>query len=107
MVGTESLETKRKMKQNEKPNQPLAWFATGMLLIAASLASFVPQYEIHHYFFIIANSIWVYVGWLWKEQSVWFLNLGLTLVYIAGLIIQVDKNVKRRIIKNVEYDLGQ
>ena len=30
------------MKQNEKPHQLLAWAATAILIIAASLASFVP-----------------------------------------------------------------
>ena len=31
------------MNQNEKPYQSLAWIATGILIIAASLASFVPE----------------------------------------------------------------
>jgi len=75
------------MKQNEKPYQGLAWFATAILIIAASLASFVPEMKLHHYAFITANSLWVVVGVLWKEQTVWVLNSGLTLIYIAGLIL--------------------
>ena len=59
------------MEQNEKPYQSLAWLATGILIIAAALASFVPELEYHHWAFISANTLWVYVGWLWKEQSLW------------------------------------
>ncbi len=36
------------MEQNEKPHQSLAWLATGFLIIAAALASFVPELEYHH-----------------------------------------------------------
>ena len=75
------------MNQNEKPYQPLAWIAIGILIIAASLASFVPELEYHHWAFISANTIWIVVGLLWKEQTVVVLNTGLTLIYILGLII--------------------
>ena len=34
------------MEQNEKPYQSLAWLATGILIIAAALASFVPELSI-------------------------------------------------------------
>ena len=74
------------MKQNEKPHQSLAWLATGLLIVAAALASFVPELENHHWAFISANTLWVYVGLLWKEQSLVVLNAGLTLIYILGLI---------------------
>ena len=75
------------MNQNEKPYQSLAWIVTGILIIAASLASFVPELEYHHWAFISANTIWIVVGLLWKEQTVVVLNTGLTLIYILGLII--------------------
>ena len=74
------------MEQNEKPHQSLAWLATGLLIFAAALASFVPELEYHHWAFISANALWVYVGLLWKEQSLIVLNAGLTLIYILGLI---------------------
>ena len=54
------------MNQNEKPYQVLAWSATGLLILAAVLASFVPQMEYHHWAFIAANSLWVIVGILWN-----------------------------------------
>lgn len=74
------------MKQNEKPYQFLAWIATIILILAAILASFVPELEYHHWAFISANSLWVYVGYVWKEQSLVVLNFGLTIIYIFGLL---------------------
>ena len=75
------------MKQNEKPYQSLAWIATALLILAACLASFVPELEYHHCAFISANSLWVVVGILWKEQTVWIMNTGLTMIYILGLLL--------------------
>tara|TARA_B100000482_G_C12520621_1_gene264318 strand:+ start:203 stop:430 length:228 start_codon:yes stop_codon:yes gene_type:complete len=75
------------MDQNEKPYQFLAWTATAVLILAAILASFVPALEYHHWAFIMANSLWVIVGILWKEMTLVFLNAGLTIIYILGLVL--------------------
>ena len=75
------------MDQNEKPYQFLAWTATAVLILAAVLASFVPALEYHHWAFISANSLWVVVGILWREQTLIVLNAGLTIIYILGLIL--------------------
>jgi len=75
------------MEQNQKPYQFLAWAATTILILAAILASFVPALEYHHWAFIIANSLWVIVGVLWKEITLIVLNAGLTIIYILGLIL--------------------
>ena len=75
------------MNQNEKPFQFLAWVATSILILAAILASFVPAQEYHHWAFIIANSLWVVVGFLWKEVTLIVLNAGLTIIYVFGLIL--------------------
>ena len=75
------------MDQNEKPYQFLAWTATSVLILAAVLASFVPALEYHHWAFIMANSLWVIVGILWKEMTLVVLNTGLTIIYILGLVL--------------------
>ena len=75
------------MEQNEKPFQFLAWIATSMLIFAALLASFVPALEYHHWAFITANTLWVVVGYLWKENSLIVLNAGLTIIYVLGLVL--------------------
>ena len=75
------------MNQNEKPYQFLAWTATAILILAAILASFIPALEYLHWAFIIANSLWVVVGILWKEMTLVVLNAGLTIIYILGLAL--------------------
>jgi membrane protein YdbS with pleckstrin-like domain len=75
------------MEQNQKPYQSIAWAATAILILAAVLASFVPELEYHHWAFISANSLWVIVGILWREQTLIVLNAGLTIIYIFGLIL--------------------
>ena len=75
------------MNQNEKPYQFIAWIATAMLILAAVLAIFVLALEYHHWAFIIANSLWVIVGFLWKEMTLIVLNAGLTIIYILGLLL--------------------
>ena len=75
------------MDQNEKPYQFLAWIATAILILAAILASFIPALEYHHWAFIIANSLWVIVGFLWKEMTLVVLNAVLTIIYILGLVL--------------------
>ena len=74
------------MEQNEKPYQFLAWIATTILILAAALASFVHELEYHHWASISANTLWVLVGILWREQTLIILNAGLTIIYILGLI---------------------
>ena len=49
------------MVVEQKPYQWLAWLATATLVIAASLASFVPEMYLHHWFFIVANTLWILV----------------------------------------------
>ena len=75
------------MEQNQKPYQSIAWAATAILILAAVLASFVPELEYPHWAFISANSLWVIVGILWREQTLIVLNAGLTIIYILGLIL--------------------
>jgi len=75
------------MSQEKKPHQWLSWLATIVLVGAASLASFVPEWYWHHAAFIVGNALWIAVGYLWKENSLLWLNIMLTLIYIVGLIV--------------------
>ena len=69
-----------------KPYQPLAWFSTACLLVAATMAAF-NIYPWYIYAFIASNSLWVLICILWKERSLIVLNAGLTVIYVAGLIL--------------------
>ena len=77
------------MEQNQKPYQSIAWAATAILILAAILASFVPELEYHHWAFISANSLWVIVGILWREQTLIVLNAGLTIIYLRPYSIKI------------------
>jgi len=70
-----------------KPNQWLAWVATSMVLVSASLAS-LNIYPLYSIGFIIANTLWMIVGILWKERSMIVMNLGLNAIYIMGFLVQ-------------------
>ncbi|SVE22973.1 uncharacterized protein METZ01_LOCUS475827 [marine metagenome] len=41
----------------------------------------------HHYFFVVSNTIWAITGLLWKENTLVVLNAGLTVIYILGVIV--------------------
>lgn len=70
-----------------KSNQWLAWVATSMVLVSASLAS-LNIYPLYSIGFIIANTLWMIVGFLWKERSMIVMNLGLNAIYIMGFLVQ-------------------
>lgn len=70
-----------------KPYQKLAWFATVAILISAAMAS-INLYPLYSIGFIIANTLWMIVGILWKERSMIVMNLGLNAIYIIGLLIK-------------------
>mgnify|MGYP000155937376 CR=1 FL=1 len=73
-------------KSKKKPYQSLAWFSTLSILIGALIASLAPELYLHHWFFIVANSLWILVGYLWRENSVLLMNILLTLIYFVGLV---------------------
>jgi len=69
-----------------KPYQWLAWLSTVCLLIAATLAA-LNIYPYYIFAFIGSNTLWIIIGVLWKEKSLVVMNAGLTLIYIAGLLL--------------------
>lgn len=68
-----------------KPYQWLAWLATAMLVGSAILAAW-NVYPLYVYAFMIANTTWALVGWLWREWSLVVMNLILTGIYVVGII---------------------
>tara|TARA_Y100000114_G_scaffold59298_1_gene54274 strand:- start:4437 stop:4703 length:267 start_codon:yes stop_codon:yes gene_type:complete len=73
--------------QTTKPYQSLAWASTCTIVTGACLASLIPEYYIHHYFFILGSALWIITGYLWKENSLLYFNIMLLLIYIVGLIV--------------------
>lgn len=72
--------------QNKKPYQWIAWIGTFMLISAALLAAF-NIYPYYIFAFIFANTVWILIGVLWNEKSLIIMNIGLTVIYVAGLIL--------------------
>ena len=68
-----------------KPYQWLAWLGTAILLLAATLAAF-NVYPYYVWCFIIANTMWMIIGILWRENSLVVMNAGLTVIYLIGLV---------------------
>lgn len=79
--------TTMKKEIEQKPYQFLAWIATAVLLVAATMAAF-NMYPYYSYAFTVANGLWVLIGVLWKEKSLIVLNAGLTIIYLVGLFAQ-------------------
>tara|TARA_B110000444_G_C18281260_1_gene340847 strand:+ start:210 stop:464 length:255 start_codon:yes stop_codon:yes gene_type:complete len=73
-----------KMLIVKKPYQLLAWVSTFSILIGAVLASILPELYLHHFFFIFGNGLLAFTAFLWKENSLLFLNIGLCLIYVVG-----------------------
>ncbi len=68
------------------PYQPIAWLSTTSILLGATLASLKPELYYHHFFFIFGNSLLAVTAYLWKEYSLLVLNLGLSAIYILGIL---------------------
>ena len=77
------------MSLKKKPFQILAWLSTLSILIGASLASILPELYLHHYFFLFGNSLLAITAYLWKEYSLLVLNIGLSFIYILGILIKI------------------
>ena len=75
------------MSNDNKPYQRFAWVCTTSLLTSSILAAFnvYPWYVVG---FLISSIMWTVVSFLWKERSLIVVNGGLTLIYIAGLVVE-------------------
>ena len=72
----------------KKPYQVLAWASTISILIGATSASLLPELYLHHFFFIFGNGLLAFTAYLWKENSLLVLNIGLCLIYIFGILYE-------------------
>jgi len=70
----------------KKPYQALSWIGTAVLVGAAALAAF-NLYPYYIYAFLLGNLWWTMIGYLWQENSLIALNVGLSGIYILGLIL--------------------
>jgi len=63
----------------------LKWLAFAFIILATLLTSFDVN-PANKYFFLTGTLLWTWVGLIWRQPSVWALNLFCVIVYILGLI---------------------
>ena len=68
-----------------KPYQALAWLGTVVLIMGACMTA-LNIYPLNVYVCVLANGLWLWCGWLWREPSVIGLNFAMTIIYVAGTI---------------------
>ena len=64
---------------------PLHEFGTIALIVGATMTA-LNIYPLNVYVCVLANGLWLWCGWLWREPSVIGLNFAMTIIYVAGTI---------------------
>lgn len=72
------------MTTDEKPYQWLAWIGVICVLTSSAMAS-LNLYPWYAYGYIFSNTLWIIIGLLWKEKTIILTNLGVNIIFIAGL----------------------
>ncbi len=61
------------------------WLATASSLILVVLNSYdITPYD--RWAGLLAASLWMWVGFLWRESAMWIPNLVFAVIYITGLL---------------------
>lgn len=64
----------------------LKWTANIVILIAAIATSFdvVP---LNKYLFLMGSLCWMLVGFIWRQPSLWTMNLVVSTIYVVGFYV--------------------
>ena len=71
-----------KMKINEKI---IEWSATGIFLISVLLTSF-NVYPLNIFVALVANILWLWLGFIWKKYSLIIVEAVVVAIYFAGTL---------------------
>jgi hypothetical protein len=63
----------------------LKWLAT-FVIVLATLANAFDVVPLNKILFLLGCGLWAWVGVLWRQPSLWGLNVFCGLVYIVGLL---------------------
>jgi len=63
----------------------LKWLAT-LVIVLATLANAFDVVPLNKVLFLLGCGLWAWVGILWRQPSLWSLNVFCGLVYIVGLL---------------------
>ena len=61
------------------------WVATAVIVLA-TLANAFDIVPLNKILFLLGSVLWAWVGVLWRQPSLWILNVFCGLLYIIGLI---------------------
>ena len=64
----------------------IEWTATIILMIGVALTAW-NIYPLNIYFSLIGNFGWLIIGYMWKKWSLIIIQFVISVLYIAGLII--------------------
>ena len=70
------------MKINEKI---IEWSATGIFLISVLLTSF-NVYPLNIFVALVANILWLWLGFIWKKYSLIIVEAVVVAIYFAGTL---------------------
>lgn len=63
----------------------LKWLAT-IVIVFATIANAFDIVPLNKVLFLIGCGLWGWVGWIWRQPSIWALNVFCGAVYIMGLL---------------------
>jgi hypothetical protein len=64
----------------------LKWTATAVIVLA-TLANAFDIVPLNKILFLLGCILWTWVGLLWRQPSLWTLNLFCGVVYVVGLML--------------------
>ena len=70
------------LRNNEKW---IEWLSTAILLLGVALNSF-NIYPLGIWVSLTGNAGWIILGYIWRKNSLIFIQIVLTVIYIIGLI---------------------
>lgn len=63
----------------------IEWLATGIFLISVLLTSF-NIYPLNVYIALLANILWLWLGFIWKKWSLIIVESVVVIIYLIGAI---------------------
>lgn len=64
----------------------LKWSAN-IVVIAAAIATSFDFVPFNKYLFLLGSIFWMLVGFVWRQPSLWSMNLLISLIYILGFFL--------------------
>ncbi len=64
----------------------LKWSAN-IVVIAAAIATSFDFVPLNKYLFLLGSIFWMLVGFVWRQPSLWSMNLLISLIYILGFFL--------------------